>query len=200
MSKQYKRLILLLSVLFLGIAFLVKTEMIVGFDQSIYHFIMQFQSERFTFFFRQMTHMGEAPVLIALFLILLILKYQLGIRCILFTAGNSILNQILKQIFVRSRPEIMQLIVIDGYSFPSGHSMAAMCVYGYLIYTVYHSSIQKDVKILLCILLSMIIVLVGISRIYLGVHYASDVLGGFLISIIYLLIVVHYDKNRSKAH
>lgn len=200
MSKQYKRWILLLSVLFLGIVFFVKTEKIASFDQSIYHFIMQFQSDRFTFFFRQMTHMGEAPVLIALFLILLILRYQLGIRCILFTAGNSILNQILKQIFVRSRPEIMQLIVIDGYSFPSGHSMAAMCVYGYLIYTVYHSSIQKDVKILMCILLSMIIVLVGISRIYLGVHYASDVLGGFLISIIYLLIVVHYDKKRSKVY
>ena len=75
-----------------------------------------------------------------------------------------------------------------GYSFPSGHSMISAAFYGFLIYLIYKKVKNKKLKITLIIVLSILIVSIGISRIYLGVHYTSDVLGGFLLSISYLIL------------
>ena len=98
-------------------------------------------------------------------------------------------NDLLKHIFVRSRPDSINWLVNEsGYSFPSGHSMVSMAYYGYLIYLLYLS--KNKYKWLLITMLSIIILLIGISRIYLGVHYLSDVLAGFLMAIIYLTIFI----------
>ena len=104
-----------------------------------------------------------------------------------------IINNFLKILFMRARPDINPLIVEVGYSFPSGHSMVAMGFYGYLIYltwdiTKHHS--KTFLKVAMTVILTCIIILIGLSRIYLGVHFASDVIAGFVLSIAYLICYI----------
>lgn len=98
------------------------------------------------------------------------------------------LNQLLKHIVQRPRPTEYRLIEENGYSFPSGHSMVSAAFYGFLIYLIFKYVKNKYLKWFSIIFLSTLIILIGVSRIYLGVHYTSDVLAGFMISISYLVI------------
>lgn len=102
----------------------------------------------------------------------------------------TILNQALKFILHRPRPTDFRIIEENGYSFPSGHSMASIAFYGFLIYLIYKKINNKYLKWGLICFLSILILVIGISRIYLGVHYTSDVLAGFLISIAYLILFI----------
>ena len=101
----------------------------------------------------------------------------------------TIVNNTLKVIFQRERPLGHRLIEITGYSFPSGHAMASMAFYGLLIYIIYHKVLNKNLRNILISINIIIILLIGISRVYLGVHYLSDIIVGYSISIIYLLLL-----------
>lgn len=101
----------------------------------------------------------------------------------------TIINNTLKVIFQRERPLGHRLIEITGYSFPSGHAMASMAFYGLLIYIIYHKVLNKSLRNFLISINIIIILLIGISRVYLGVHYLSDIIVGYSISIIYLLLL-----------
>ena len=138
------------------------------------------------------TNFGGAIFLIVLTIILLISikNKKIGLSIFSNLAIITILNQLLKRILQRPRPTEFRIIEETGYSFPSGHSMVSMAFYGYLIYLIYKYVENKYVKWILISLLSVLICLIGVSRIYLGVHYTSDVLGGFLISISYLVIYI----------
>lgn len=138
------------------------------------------------------TNFGGAIFLIVLTITLIILIKNKKIGLSIFTnlAVITILNQILKRILQRPRPTEYRIVEETGYSFPSGHSMVSMAFYGYLIYLIYKYVKNKYLKWTLITLLSFLIVSIGISRIYLGVHYTSDVVGGFLISISYLIIYI----------
>lgn len=138
------------------------------------------------------TNFGGAIFLIIATIILFILikNKKIGFSIISNLVIVTILNQLLKNILQRSRPNEFRIIEETGYSFPSGHSMVSMAFYGYLIYLIYIYVKNKYLKWTLIVLLSILICTIGISRIYLGVHYTSDVLGGFLISISYLVIYI----------
>ena len=133
------------------------------------------------------TNFGGAIFLIGLtaLLIILIKNKKIGLSILVNLAIVTGLNQLLKRILQRPRPTEFRIVEETGYSFPSGHSMVSMAFYGYLIYLIY-----KYIKWSLICLLSCLVILIGTSRIYLGVHYTSDVLGGFLISISYLVIYI----------
>lgn len=108
----------------------------------------------------------------------------------------TVLNQLLKRILQRPRPTEFRIVEETGYSFPSGHSMVSMAFYGYLVYLIYKYVKNNYIKWTSITILSILIFLIGISRIYLGVHYTSDVVGGFLISIAYLIIYINImDKH-----
>ena len=138
------------------------------------------------------TNFGGAIFLIIATIILFILikNKKIGFSIISNLVIVTVLNQLLKNILQRPRPNEFRIIEETGYSFPSGHSMVSMAFYGYLIYLIYRYVKNKYVKWILIVLLSILICTIGISRIYLGVHYTSDVLGGFLISISYLVIYI----------
>ena len=138
------------------------------------------------------TDFGGAIFLVVLtvFLFLVIKNKKIGLSIFLNLVIVTGLNQLLKRILQRPRPTEYRIIEETGYSFPSGHSMISMAFYGYLIYLIYKYVKNKYVKWTSIVLLSTLICSIGISRIYLGVHYTSDVLGGFLISISYLVIYI----------
>lgn len=109
--------------------------------------------------------------------------------------GSTLLNEGLKLLFRRLRPDILILHEAGGYSFPSGHSMAAMTFYGLLAYLAYRYGPQGYQRVL-CLLPCLLIVAVGLSRIYLGVHFASDVLAGYLAGICWLGVFIVFIFDR----
>ena len=138
------------------------------------------------------TNFGGAIILIILapMLFIFIKNKKIGISVILNLIIITVLNQLLKRIVQRPHPTEFRIVEESGYSFPSGHSMVSMAFYGYLIYLIYKYVKNKYLKWISIILLSILICSIGISRIYLGVHYTSDVLAGFMISISYLIIYI----------
>ena len=150
------------------------------------------------------TNFGGAIFVISLTTILffLIKDKKIGISIIANLGIVTILNQIIKFIMQRPRPTEFRIIEETGYSFPSGHSMVSLAFYGYLVYLIYKYINNKHLKRTLIIILSILICVIGVSRIYLGVHYTSDVLGGFLISLAYLIIYIELvnkfvlEKNK----
>ena len=109
---------------------------------------------------------------------------------------NYLLNTLAKYIVQRPRPdEVLRLIEEHGYSFPSGHSMVSMAFYGYIVYLIYKHVDNKPKKYIAYFSLLFLIAMIGISRIYLGVHYASDVLAGFLLSVAYLMLFVIFSPK-----
>ena len=138
------------------------------------------------------TNFGGAIFLIILtvVLVMLIKNKKIGLSIFSNLVIITVLNQLLKRVLQRPRPTEYRIIEETGYSFPSGHSMVSMAFYGYLIYLIYKYVKNKYIKWSSIVLLSLLICSIGISRIFLGVHYTSDVLGGFFISISYLVIYV----------
>ena len=97
------------------------------------------------------------------------------------------LNFVLKSIVQRPRPDGFRLVAESGYSFPSGHSMVSMAFYGLVVWMVWRYEKDRILRIFLMLAFSLVIAMVGISRIYLGVHYASDVIAGFCVSLVWLM-------------
>ena len=131
------------------------------------------------------------PVSLIVFL-LVVVAFAPGKRPGACAAVNLVLmfllNQALKFVIQRPRPDGFQLAVEQGFSFPSGHSMVAMAFFGLLVWMVWHYESDRATRIGCSVAFGLVIVLVGVSRIYLGVHYASDVLAGFCVSLAWLAI------------
>ena len=167
-------------------------------DMLVYRLvILNLRSEPLTVIMKVITNLSSAYVLIAITIgILLFIKNKKVGVCV---ASNlviaTLLNQLLKYIIQRPRPDGYRLIAESGYSFPSGHSMVSMAFYGLIIYLIWKMVKNKKIKYISCGILGLLIPMIGFSRIYLGVHYASDVIGGFAISIVYLLLFTNIAKS-----
>ncbi len=98
------------------------------------------------------------------------------------------INTLIKEFIQRPRPEGYRLIAETGYSFPSGHSMVSMAFYGFLAWLVWRYERNTIERWFYCLMIASAVVMVGVSRVYLGVHYASDVLAGFLVAMAWLAI------------
>lgn len=162
-------------------------------DEVGYSFIAKYLiSDTLTTVMKCITCFGGAGVLLLITLLLFVfiknkkLDVCIGVNLIIIT----IFNQVFKAIVQRPRPIENRIISETGYSFPSGHSMVSMAFYGYLIYLIYKYIKNKYLKWTLIVIFSILILLIGLSRIYLGVHYISDVIGGFVFSIAYLIIFI----------
>ena len=134
----------------------------------------------------------------AIALVIIIKNKKIKISIVVNLLIATLSSQILKRILQRPRPTGIRLVEVSGYSFPSGHSTVSMAFYGYLIYLIYKNIENKYLKWSLITLLSVLICLIGASRIYLGVHYTTDVLGGFFLSISCLIIFAEVNNCISK--
>ena len=133
----------------------------------------------------------SSPVVIA-GMLLMVAAFAPGRRPGLCSAVNlvcvELINQVLKSIVQRPRPEGFRLISEVGYSFPSGHSMVSMAFYGLCAWMVWTYERDRIMRWACCIAYAFMIVAIGISRVYLGVHYATDVIAGFCVSIAWIAL------------
>lgn len=198
-KKHGKWLALLVAVfIFIEIVEDIFEQDIEKFDTIVYTIISSIINPIFTSFFKTITHCGDWIVIVPLCILLMILVKNKNKKIVISAnlVAIFLLNQFLKMVFNRPRPYGHALIEASGYSFPSGHSMVSMAFYGLLIYLAYQNIQNKKLRNVICIGLSILILLIGISRIYLGVHYASDVIGGFCVSIAYLILLVSILKEK----
>lgn len=189
-----------LFLIFMIMAKNVLNKQVFAFDDVIYKFIHSIESKPVTSFFHTITHLAGGYILIGIcILVLLFNKNRIYFYIMSLNLLNTVIfNQVLKLIFARERPSGIAIIKETGFSFPSGHSMASMSFYGLLIYLIYRSDFSKKWKTLLIVILSTLIFLIGISRIYLGVHYVSDVIAGFCLSVSYLIIFTRIIEKYIK--
>lgn len=198
MKKYLKSIIAILClVIFITLTYLVCIRKEFILDATVYDFISKFISDDLTKAVKFITFLGGATVVILITLITLIILKNKKIG--LFMSVNliliTILQYILKPLIGRTRPTGINLVNESSLSFPSGHSLTAMAFYGYIIYLIYKSKLKY--KKLYIVLLGILILLIGLSRIYLGAHYTTDVLGGFTFSLFYLIIFIQLTKKRT---
>lgn len=199
-------IIFVCSVIFLDLAEDVFEKEIMDGDIIGYEIISRFFiSDKLTPFVGIITEFGGIYVLLIAVAASVLFVKQKKYKILIPTNLVIILflNQALKFVLQRPRPEGYRIINETGYSFPSGHSMLSMAVYGYFIYMIYKGVKNRVLKWTLIVVLAVLIMLIGLSRIYLGVHYTSDVVAGFMISIVYLIMFVKitdriYLKGDSK--
>lgn len=196
---NYKLLIMFVCIIIL--LFLIEDVMdkdIMTFDETGYSIVSKYLiTDTLTPIAKIITFFGSAYWLIGLsiFLLLIIKNKKIGISISINLGLAALANFLLKQILQRPRPIGHRIIDESGYSLPSGHSMVSMAFYGFLIYLVYKRIENKHLKSFLIALLLVLIINIGISRIYLGVHYTSDVIAGFLVAISYLIIYANTIKS-----
>ena len=190
--------------LFMIIGYIVKfyPEMLVGFDQPIQTAIRGDLPETLTLLFRAITHLIDIPVIISWVLIVAFIFYRKQWKMESYLMlGNLTLAGILivtfKNIYQRPRPEILHLVEEKGFSFPSGHSLAVTLMVGSLI-VILSQRIKNTVwRKIIQILLSLYIFSVLVSRIYLGVHYPSDVIASLCVGLgVLFMEFPFYDKLR----
>lgn len=164
-------------------------------DAPVYAAVSRLHGGSMTRFWHVATQAVHPAVLAALSVGLIWLLHDRRYTApILMNLGLSVLlNLGLKSLFARPRPaDVVRLVEATGYSFPSGHAMAAMTFYGFAIYLVSRSALPRRARRPLCALLGALIAMVCVSRVYLGAHYASDVLGGLLASGAYLIVFTSF--------
>ncbi len=200
-NKIKNKLLLTIIILFLILIICISTKVILQkelkIDNLAYNILVEkLRNPNLTIFMLLITKFSDT-ITILLFTIILILFFLVTIKnkkIALLIPCNLILvviiNQLLKFLIQRQRPIGYRIIEMSGYSFPSGHAMVSMAFYGLLIYVIYRLVKNKNLKVSLIIINVLIIILIGISRVYLGVHYLSDVITGYSLSIIYLIILI----------
>lgn len=170
--------------------FILKDE---DFDFRVFDFLQRHVSDANTdvmlFFTFLGTHIFLIPANFALiFFFLFIRKHKwYSIRIPAIALSSLALMFILKNLFGRQRPDIPLLREVQGLSFPSGHALMSVTFYGLLIYIIWETVKRPWLKIMLVTLLLLLIFIIGFSRIYLRVHYVSDVIAGFATGFLWLI-------------
>lgn len=163
-----------------------------GFDEKVSAFIISFRRDWLTHYFIFTTHLGDRYAYVAFTILMAafyLMKHKswrfiIQITSVLILASLS--NIVLKRVINRTRPSLEHLVSVNTLSYPSGHSMSAMAFFGFLIFLSLRYTMPQWLRITFIIFLMMLILTIGISRIYLGVHYPSDVLAGFIGGLIWV--------------
>jgi undecaprenyl-diphosphatase len=179
---------------FIAIAKMVFREKKETFDQNAFTFLANQVNEINTNVMQVFTFLGTHTFLIPANLILVayflfIKKHRwYSVKVPVVALSAVLLMFLLKLIFQRDRPLTPLLNAAKGYSFPSGHALMSITFYGLMIFLVWQNVKNIWVKWTLTILLAALINFIGVSRVYLRVHYASDVLAGFCVGLMWLLL------------
>ena len=190
--------------LFVALGYMVKfyPEALTGFDSNIQTWVRGDLLAGLTRFFKTITILGNTPVqaIIAIVAVIWLYLRQYKAEAIFVGASGllaSILIVSLKYIYQRQRPSITHLVHASGYSFPSGHSLGTFMILGAIAIVLAQRLAKKESKIAVYGITGLLIFLVGLSRIYVGVHYLTDVLAGFTLAFgLINAIYPTYDRIR----
>lgn len=188
---RYKKILFIIPLILFVIDYLlIHYDIIKPIDKYIYGLTQMMRCELMTDFFKACSFLGSTYFYVSAIVILVIVKSRKDLYTGIHLLIIQGINRIIKFIVKRPRPpQIYHLVVETNYSFPSGHSMSAMAGYGLFIIELKNSGFKY--RKVLMVILGLMIFFIGLSRIYLGVHYFSDVIGGYLISLSYLLFVYY---------
>ncbi|WP_050615272.1 phosphatase PAP2 family protein [Bacillus testis] len=176
-----------------------------AFDHNVIAYIQGHVSARLTAVMKVITFFGGKVWLIAAVLVISLVvglkKRRYGFFLLLTSATGSAFNLMLKNMIQRERPDIFPIIEESGYSFPSGHSMGSLIFYATLAIILAKISRRKWVDSIIIAFFVLLVLAIGISRIYLGVHYPSDVIGGYTAGAFWVLIcwfIFDFYEERTK--
>jgi undecaprenyl-diphosphatase len=183
---------------FLGIAHLVETQQSLAFDQQA---VAWFAAHRHTLsstVLLLVTALGDSWILTGWIVGLLLVwlpdarRWPNVVGLLLAAGGAGILNDLLKLTYQRPRPDFVPtLLQPGGYSFPSGHAMIGLVCYGALLFIFWPRLRSRAARVALALGVGLLILLLGLSRIYWGVHYPTDVLAGYLAGAVWLLAAMN---------
>jgi membrane protein YqaA with SNARE-associated domain/membrane-associated phospholipid phosphatase len=157
------------------------------FDMIVGNWIITCRSGPLTLLMREITVLGSTGWVIGLIIVITAAgfyfrKHRSILALNLDVLGALGLSELLKGTFHRSRPPLPWFTSAGGYSFPSGHALISLALYGFLAYLIFRNSQWPRLRYGLVISLILLPILIGISRVYLGVHYPSDVLAGWAVA------------------
>lgn len=206
-------LVIVFIAFFVSIAFLIVVIRSIFFknqfdlDQKAFDFLLPFVSEANTSFLQFFTFFGSHKFLVPAYLIFFAWFFFVRknkwyfIKFVIIAVSNLLLMFGLKYLFNRPRPLIPLLKQVPGLSFPSGHAFMSLTFFGLLIYLIYREVKNRWLKWSLIVFLFGMIFFVGLSRIYLRVHYISDVLAGYcfgFLSLVIMLWLLHQIEKYNK--
>ena len=185
-----------------------KNRLTTGFDDALLFWMHRHQAPWLTALAKGLAFMGSPPVIVSIAVVgALIGVFWRKVRGAAWTLpiaviGAGLIIQGVKMEFRRPRPTLFHPLLHEtGYSFPSGHSLISIVVYGLLGYFVMHLFKAHAARIAVGVLTVLLILLVGLSRIYVGVHFPTDVLAGWTAGFPWLMtcLVIHEDLTRHFA-
>jgi len=205
-KKTRAMLIIVPIILFALLAVLVGTGLMTNFENWVYLESIEEMSPIKTTIIVMITHLG-GPIIVPL-ICLGLFAFKQTRHTYAIPASMSVLlatfaNILLKNLFVRDRPDFLQIVTETDYSFPSGHAMINMALYATLFLLISSHIKNKRTRLLLSAVFLILPLLIGYSRIYLGVHYVTDVIGGWLLGIaiaafVYISWINRYKKSPRK--
>lgn len=170
------------------------------FDEQLRSIINQHSSPLLTSVMRVATYLGSTIFLLAILACATLALYfwmkwrDAALILVITMAGALLLNTVLKLAFHRSRPDpFFGIVAPSSYSFPSGHALFSVCFYSTLAALINRRIKNRSIRVVIWSVAALLIVLIGFSRIYLGVHYPSDVVAGYLAAIIWVMAVSMAD-------
>lgn len=175
------------------------------FDENVFKAIAPHISPGLTSFMSFITFLGKHNLLIPLNIVLVLFfiyrkERWFATRIAALSLSSLLLMFILKLFFQRARPDLPVIGDVRGFSFPSGHALISMVFYGMFIHMIWHEVKTKWLRNLLVILLSILILLIAFSRVYLRVHYASDVIAGIAVGFIWLVLSLNIIQRIEKRY
>ena len=193
-KKKLKNIILVLIFLILGLM-VRKSSQGILFDLKLLEIIHETANPVVFNIMKFISYLGSENFLIPAMAVIIIYNiFKKNMRESLFllvnTLGSFVLNFIAKAIFQRARPLDFSLVKQGGLSYPSGHSMVVMSMYLAIFYLLTRNIKDENKRIFIGIIVGIYILLMGISRMYLGVHWPTDIIGGYILG--YLL----YDMSK----
>jgi undecaprenyl-diphosphatase len=192
----------------LALAYLIRNVIVLhrtGFDQEVFAYLKSHINPKnsdimlfFTFFGTHKFLIPANLVLIAYFLFVQKHKWY-AIKIPAIALSSLLLMFGLKHFFNRPRPDVPLIFKAEGLSFPSGHALFSITFYGLLVYIIFKSNFHPALKWTLIALLVLLMPVIGFSRVYLRVHYASDVIAGFCVGFMWLVLTIWF-LNQIERH